>query len=160
MPVSESFSTTVYKLWETKLHYHLILHCAVRSPCEMVSVAPRMRAEARNRDLRVMVKAGRSGLYPACGRVCGRLLNRLDQLWGVKRGEYGSCGKLEKKTAQHWLTQTTWWREWDCGKKAKQHRKHRKNIFMSWTGNCVCSGLLSVDKSETDFYTFYFLLVE
>lgn len=34
------------------LHYHLTLHCEVRSSSEMVSVAPSRRAEAINRSLR------------------------------------------------------------------------------------------------------------
>lgn len=38
--------------------YHLILHCAVRSAGEMLSVAPTIRDEDKKRNLRSILKAG------------------------------------------------------------------------------------------------------
>lgn len=60
--ISLSVLLTVQMFKKNQL-YHLTLHCEVRSASEMVSVAPRRRAEATNRNLRSILKAGR---YQAC----------------------------------------------------------------------------------------------
>lgn len=102
-----SLSLTMHKHSKKTLHYHLTLHCEVRSPSEMVNVAPRRRAEAINRNLTSILKAG---IDRVCVQYVVRPLLNGDLICpeGLK-GQLitESCGKLAQRTVQHRLTRRT-----------------------------------------------------